>query len=180
MAARVGIEGRDAHQPMHAVLGLEPAEGVAPFDLNRCRLDARGFAFGLFQPLDLVAVPLGPARIHAKQHASPILALGAARPGVHFEIGIVGVGLAREQRLELAPRHLGLELLQRRFRLGNGFLIFLGLAELDHGQLVVELLFDAGDGSELVFERGALLHHALCALLVIPEVGILCLAVEFG
>jgi hypothetical protein len=30
----------------------------------------------------------------------------------------------------------------------------------------------------LIFERGALLHHALRALLVVPEVGILGLIVE--
>ena len=38
--ARVGIERRDAHQAMHAVLGLEPAEGVAALDLDGRRLDA--------------------------------------------------------------------------------------------------------------------------------------------
>jgi hypothetical protein len=33
-------------------------------------------------------------------------------------------------------------------------------------------------GAELVLERGALLHHALRALLVVPEIGILGLLVE--
>ena len=35
-------------------------------------------------------------------------------------------------------------------------------------------------GGELVLERGALLHHALGALLVVPEVGVFGLRVELG
>jgi hypothetical protein len=45
--------------------------------------------------------------------------------------------------------------------------------------MVAELALDAADGGELIFERGALLHHALGALLVVPEIRILGLAVEF-
>ena len=157
---------------MHAVLGLEPAEGVAALDLDGRRLDAGLFARRLFEILDLVAVLLGPARIHAQQHVGPVLALGAARAGVDLEIGIVGVGLARQQRLELAPRHLGLELLERLFGVGDGLLVLLGLPQIDHGELVVQLLLDAADGAELILERGALLHQALRPLLVVPERGL--------
>ena len=46
--------------------------------------------------------------------------------------------------------------------------------------LIVELLLDAADGGELLFERGALLHHALGALRVVPEIGILGLPVQLG
>ena len=130
--------------------------------------------------LDLVAVLLGPARVHAKQHAGPVLALGAAGAGVHLEIGIVGVGLAGEQRLELAPRGFGLELLERFLGLGDDALILLGLAELDHADLVVEVALDPADGVELVVERGALLHHALGARRVVPERGVFGLRVQLG
>ena len=126
---------------------------------------------GLFEILDLVAVLLGPARVHAQQHAGPVLALGAAGAGMDFEIAVVGVGLAREQRFELAPRHLGLQRLERGFGLGDDLLVLFGLAELDHGELVVELALDAADGVELVLERGALLHHALRALRSFQRLG---------
>jgi hypothetical protein len=99
---------------------------------------------------------------------------------MNFDIRIVGVGLAREERFELAPRDFRLELLQRRFRLGDGLLVFLGLAELDHGELIVELLLDAANGGQLLLERGALLHHALGALLIVPQRGVFRLLVEFG
>jgi hypothetical protein len=58
-------------------------------------------------------------------------------------------------------------------------LIFLGLAELDHGELVIELALDASDGGELILKRGSFLHYALCALLVAPEIRILGLVIQF-
>src|SRR5262245_44247247 len=178
MPAGIGIERRDAHQPMHAVLSLEPAIGVAALDLDGGGFDARLLAAGLLEPVDLVAVLLGPARIHPQQHAGPVLAFGAASAGMDLEIAVVAVGLARKQRLELTARDVGAQPLERGLGLRHHLLIALGLAQLDHGELVVELALDAGDRSELVFERGALLHYALGALLLVPEIGILGLAVE--
>ena len=74
---------------------------------------------GLFEILDLVAVLLGPARVHAQQHVGPVLALGAAGAGMDFEIGVDCVGLARQQRFQLAPRDLLLQLLERVLGLGD-------------------------------------------------------------
>src|SRR5205085_7306759 len=102
MAPRVGIVRRDAHQPVYAALGLEPAVSVAALDLNGRRFDAGLFALGLLQELDLEAVLLGPARVHAQQHAGPILALGAAGARMDLHVAVVGIGLAREQRLHFA------------------------------------------------------------------------------
>ncbi len=70
--------------------------------------------------------------------------------------------------------------MQRVLGLGDGLGVALGLAELDHGELVVELALDALDRGELIFERRALLHHALCALLVVPEGGVFGELVQFG
>ena len=90
---------------------------------------------------------------------------------MHLEIGVVGVGFARQQRFELAARGLGLEPLERRLGLGDDALILLGLAELDHADLVVEFALHPADGVELIVERVALLHHALGAGGVVPKVG---------
>ena len=97
-----------------------------------------------------------------------------------FHISVVGIGLAREQGLQFAPRHLALQLLERLFRLGDGFLVLLGLAKLDHGELIVELAFDALEGGKLVLQRGAFLHHALGALLIVPELWVFGLLVKIG
>ena len=51
-------------------------------------------------------------------------------------------------------------------------------SELDHHELVVELLLDPADRGQLVLERRALLHHALRALLIVPEIGVLGQRVE--
>ena len=106
MAAGVAVERRDAHQPMHPGLGLEPAIGVLAADLDRRRLDAGLLALALLDPLDLVAVLLGPAQVHAQQHLGPVLAFGAAGAGIHLQERVVAVGLARQQRFELQPLDL--------------------------------------------------------------------------
>src|SRR5437867_829642 len=165
---------------MHAVLGLEPAIGVAALHLDGGGLDARLLAAGLLDPIDLVAVLLGPARVHPQQHAGPILAFSAAGAGMDLDIAVVAVGLARKQRLELTARDVSAQLLERGLGLRHHLLVALGLAQLDHGELVVELALDTGDRVELVLERGALLHHALRALLVVPEVGVFGLTVELA
>ena len=180
MPARIGIEWRDAHQPMYAVFAFEPAIGVVALDLHGRRLDAGALAFALLEPVDLVAVRLGPAHIHAHQHAGPILALGAAGAGVHFEIAVVGVGLAGEQRFQLTSRHFRPQALERGFCFKNGLVVFFGFAQFDHGELVGELLLDAADGVEPVLQSVAFAHHALAARLVAPERGILGLFVQLG
>ena len=121
---------------------------------------------------------LGPARVHAKQHARPILAFGAAGAGMDFEIGIQAVGLAGQQGLHLAPAELGLDLLESLFGFGDDLLILLGFAEFDQHQLVVQLPLDPADGGELVLERGALLHRTLGARAVVPEARVFRLLVQ--
>ena len=92
-----------------------------------------GFLAGAFlDPLDLVAAPLGPADVHARQHLRPVLGLGAAGAGMDLEEAVVAVGLAGEQRLQLGlPGGLA-ELAQRRLRLGDEPVVALGLGQLQH------------------------------------------------
>ena len=110
----------------------------------------------------------------------PVLAFGAAGAGMDFEIAVIGVGFARQQRFQLAPRHFGLQALERRFGLGDGGVVLFGFAELDQRELVVELLLDAADGLELVLQRVALAHDALRLDLVVPESGVFGRFVQFG
>ncbi len=48
-----------------------------------------------------------PFQVHAQQHRGPVLRLGAARPGLDIEKGVVRVHLAGKHALELEPLHLG-------------------------------------------------------------------------
>ena len=117
VAARIAVIGRDAHQAVDARLGLQPAIGIVALDQDGGGLDAGLFAVMDFQHLDLEAAALGPARVHAQQHRRPVLALGAAGAGMDFEIGVVGVGLARQHRLDLARLDLAGQRADRRFGL---------------------------------------------------------------
>ena len=101
-------------------------------------------------------------------------------PACTSRIGVVGIGLAGEQRFEFAPRYVGSQSLERRFGVGDGLFVFFRFAELGHGELVVELLLHAADGLEPVLERVALAHHALGARLIVPEGGIFGFFVQLG
>jgi murein DD-endopeptidase MepM/ murein hydrolase activator NlpD len=180
MAARIGVERRDAHQAVHAAFGLEPAERVVALDLDGRRLDARLLAGGLLEIIDLVAVLLGPARVHAQQDGRPVLALGAAGAGMHLEIAVIGVGLARQQRLELAAPDLGAQALERGLGLGHHGAVVLGLAEPDHLDIVREIALDASKRRQLVVEHRAFLHQALRLLRVVPQARSLGELVQLG
>jgi hypothetical protein len=99
---------------------------------------------------------------------------------MHFQIRIIGIGLTGEQRLQLAPSGFRPQLAQRLLGFGNDLLIGLGLAQFDHHFLIGDILLDAADGGELIFERGALLHHLAGALGIVPKIGMLGLAIELG
>src|SRR6185437_10891515 len=130
MPARIGIERRDSHQAMDAALGLEPAISVLAGDANGRRFDAGAFARALFEPLDLVAVLLAPAHIHAQEHLGPILRLGAARAGMDLEIAIVAVGFAGKEAVELARFDVLMQRSERLLRLVEHRLIAFGLGKL--------------------------------------------------
>ena len=90
------------------------------------------------------------------------------------------VGLAREQRLELAALALGFQRLQRREALGLGRFVALGLAEFDQRRRVVEVALDLGERAQPVLEQRALAHHLLRGVGVVPEGGVFGFGVEFG
>ena len=141
---------------MHAALGLQPAIGVDPADLDRRRFDAGALAGALFEPLDLVAVVLRPSHIHAQQHLGPVLRLGAAGPRMHFEIAIIAVGLARQQALDLALARFFAQFFEIGLRLGDDRPIALGVAELDQPDGVIDLALDAAIALDRAVEPRAL------------------------
>ena len=180
VAARVRIVGRDAHEAVNAGFGLQPAIGVVALDQERRALDAGLFAVGDFQELDLVFPALAPAGVHALQHGGPILALGAPGAGMHFHVGVVAVGLARQERLDLAAGSLGLEGADMLLAFLHGRRVALGLAEFDQGDGILEVLLEPLDGGDLVLERRALAHDLLRGLGIVPEVRVFGEGIQFG
>ncbi len=92
---RVGVEGRNPHQPMHADLRLQQPVRVFALDFERGRFDARAFALQTIRHHRLHIVTLRPAQVHAQQHLRPVLALRAARARMDGHDGALRVVRAR-------------------------------------------------------------------------------------
>src|SRR4029453_18451454 len=95
---------------------------------------------------------------------------GAAGAGMNLNIGVIAVGLAREQRLHFA--RVGLLPQTGKHLLGfrADVLVPLLLAELDERDLIVELADNAVKRAERAFDPLALAHQALGAAAVGPEI----------
>ena len=91
---------------------------------------------------------------------------------MNFEIGIEPVGLAAEQRFELAARDFLFQGLQRGLGFGHHAFIVLGFAEFDHADIVIELALDLADACKRILQRGPLLHQFLGFLGIVPEIGV--------
>ena len=140
----------------------------------------RLLAAALFEPFGLVAVRFRPADIHPQQHLGPVLRLGAAGPGMHFEIAVIGVGLAGEQALELAPRRFRAQLFERRFGVRDDGRLALGLPHLDQLEGVGNLPLDPAITVDRLVQLGALAQQLLCRRGIIPQPRILGLSIQLG
>src|SRR5262249_2153624 len=118
---------------------LEVAVGVLAGDLERRRLDAGLVAREEVDDLDLVAAPLGPARVHAEQHLRPVLGLGAAGPGVDREDGVLPVVVPGPDDRQLEVLELLAEALEARLDLGLEALVALLERHLPERAQVAEL-----------------------------------------
>jgi hypothetical protein len=99
---------------------------------------------------------------------------------MHFEIAVVGVGLAGEQAFQLAPGRLRAQPLERRFGVGDDGVVALGLAELDQLELLADLAFDAPITVDRLVEPGALAQQLLGRGGIIPQVGVFDLCVQLS
>jgi hypothetical protein len=95
-----------------------------------------------------------------------------------FDIAVVGIGLAGEQALELALGRPRPQLPELRLGLGDRALVALGLAQLDQGQRVIQLLLERPIALDGVVEMGALARQLLGRRPVAPEVRILGLGIQ--
>jgi len=95
-----------------------------------------------------------------------------------FEIAIIGIGLAREQALELALGNLDPQLLEIGLGFGNDALVALGIAELDEAELIVELALDPAVAVDGVVQLVALAQRRLRGFRLVPELRVLGLGVQ--
>ena len=137
VSPRRGVERRDAHQPVHAILALEEAVGVGALDFDGRGFDAGHVTFLTVDEFHGEVVALGPAHVHTQEHLGPVAAFGAARAGVDVQDRVERVLLVAHHVLELQLFHglhrLGVGLVNFRF---GGVARLLELA--DYQQLIVQ------------------------------------------
>ena len=98
---RLTVEDTVAFGPRVHGMSRQQSITLAHDLLHRVGLDPGRFAGVVIDQFDFVTVAFAPAGVHPLQHFGPVLAFSAAGAGMHFEIGIVGIGFARQQRLHL-------------------------------------------------------------------------------
>ena len=167
LAAVGGVERRQAHEPVHALLGAVEPVGVLALDPERRRLDAGLLPRADLEQLDLEAALLGPLHLHAQDHLRPVLGVGAAGAGVDGDERVAVVVAPGEQALLLEHLQAALDGRELALELGLDLLVLarhLGeaLDVLDVGQQRLELLLAAGGARVL----GADLRGGV---LVVPE-----------
>ncbi len=121
VAAGIGIEGRLAHQAVHAGFRAQVAVGIVAADLERCGLDAGDLALGFLQDLDPETLVVAVLQVHALEHLRPVLRLGAARAGLDVDEAVVRVERVGEHAPELQRRDIFLEAIRLAPKLGRAW-----------------------------------------------------------
>ena len=151
------------------MLPPEIAVGVLPLDHDGGRLDPRLVPLLVVHNLVGEAVALGPAGVHAVEHLSPVLGLGAAGTGVDGEDYVGAVVLPGEQGLQPGGLHVGLQGGKALFQLGDETLVLKLVAHLAQGHQVVPLRPPLVLAVHLVLEVLDALLHLLGLGQVVPE-----------
>ena len=158
---------------MDAAFGAQPTICVLATDAHGGALDARFLAGALLDELHLAVVRLGPAQVHAQQHLGPVLALGAAGAGMDLEKGVVAVGLAREQGLELDLAGPRLQAAERDKGLLDQRRVVVRLGEVNQLAIVGQLALGLVKVRERPLQPVALAHQRPRLGGIAPQAGIL-------
>jgi len=172
MAAVGRVEGRLAHEAVHAGFGAQVAVGVFTLDLDGGGLDAGDLALGLFEELGLEALAFAIAQVLAQQHRGPVLGFGAAGAGLDVDeaVGVVhrvAEHPAEFHRFDDLPDLFGV----RAHRFEGGVVAFFARHREQVGGVK-----QVGSGffqrQHDAFERFFLLAQILGAFLVVPDRGV--------
>ncbi len=164
---------------MNARFSLQPAIGIGPLDQNGRSLDARFLAVLYLNYFNLAPVPAAPARIHAQQHCSPVLAFSSARTGMDFNIGIIAIHLTGQHRPNLLVANLFAQLGNGAFRLRDDLVITLGFTHFYQFKIIRHCGLQTQNAIDLVIKVLAFAHDFLRLRCIIPKVGIFDQCVQF-
>ncbi len=88
---------------------------------------------------------------------------------MHFEDGVVTVGLAGQERLNLTLLNFGSERGERSFRVQNHLLVIFLFAKFDQARRVIEAGVELGIGCQRRIEVLPLAKKLLSALRIVPK-----------
>ena len=165
----LGVEGGDTDEAMYPGLTLHVSVGVLALDEDGGGLEARFIAVEVVEGLDLEAVALAPAVVHAEQHGGPVLGFGAAGARVEREERVGLVVLTGEQGGEGHGLQFGLDLVGALLALVVEGLVFLFVGELDHDERVFVEAFKFFIFRDLRLQPAGLFQDLLGVLDVVPE-----------
>jgi len=97
-----------------------------------------------------------------------------------FEVAIVGVGLARQQALDLALARFFAQLFEVLFGFRDDRRVALGIAELDQLDRVIDLALDPTVAVDRAVQAGALAQQRLRRGRIVPQLGVFRLGVQLG
>jgi hypothetical protein len=163
------IEGRDAHQTVDSLLGLQVTEREIARHRDRGAADSRFLARLQVQDLRAVTVSLGPAQIHPEHHFRPVAGVRAAGAGVHRDDRVRGVVFAAEQLPELGGVDLALRVAELLLRLHpRRRVVGLG-GQLDQDLGVVQLFGQPIEELDLALCRALFAQDPLGAPAILPQ-----------
>ena len=169
LALVAAAERADPHEPVHTAFGLGIAIGVFTLEQISDRLDPRLIARMIIDRFDFHPPPLGPARVHAAKHFGPVIALGSARPGVDFDIGVVRIGLTRQQGCHfVAFRPLGHHRKLRDTIIDHA-VIALGFGHFHQLDCVIKFGLNCPRRTDSFLEPPTFAHDDLSCLGIIPQ-----------
>ena len=164
---------------MHSGFGAQPAVGVVAGHTDGRTLDSGYFAIALIDDLGLDAMPVRPFQIHTQQHGSPVLGFGAARPGLNVEKRIVRIHLAREHALEFQLFYFQTQAIDVSLDLFGCAGIRLFGGQFQELRRVAQGALESIQAADDLFELGTFLPQLLGAIRVVPNAGLLELALYF-
>jgi hypothetical protein len=97
-----------------------------------------------------------------------------------FEIAVIGVGLARQQALDLAARCLLVQRRQQLLGIGDDRRVALRLAEFDQLDRLVKVALDAAVALDRLVEPVALAQDLLRLVRIVPQFRVLGPVVQLG
>ena len=98
---------------------------------------------------------------------------------MNFYITVVGVGLAGQQRLQFGLGGAFVQRFQRRVRFGRDIGVVFGFRQFKQFKIIRQLAFKPVDFLQARLKPGALAHHSLSFVGIVPEFGVFGLGVQF-